>query len=130
MTVEQDDFDFALDEPDNPLVEGEEEYSVRLIYKVNANNPEHARTRFIQMLNQFGMNTWIYRVTHVATEEEFLVQEGAVMHPEEFAAQMAAEAAAEEDEGEEDEGEDKNDIEVDSEFETVDAEIVDTDGRT
>lgn len=89
-------------EPDNPLIEGDTEFRVRLIYKVNANNPEHARTRFISVLNEFGLNTWVYRVDNLETEEEFLVQEGNVMMPEEYAeAVAAAEAEADAEEADE-----------------------------
>lgn len=79
--------------PDNPLVDGENEYGVRLVFRVNANNPEHARTRFIAMLNEFGMNAWTYRVTDTDSGDEWLVSDGEALTPEEFAARE------EEDEG-------------------------------
>ena len=74
-------------EPDisNPLIDGDRDYSVRLTYRVKADSPEHARTRFIAMVNEFGMNTWTYRVVDVETDDDFLVQDGVVMTPQEFA---------------------------------------------
>jgi hypothetical protein len=81
-------------EPENPLLEGDSEYSVRLVFRVKANDPEHARTRFISMLNEFGMNVWTYRVTDTDNEDEFLVKDGEVLTPEEFAAQESEDEAA------------------------------------
>lgn len=81
--------------PDNPLVDGDTEYSVRLIFRVNANDPEHARTRFIAMMNEFGMNTWTYRVTETETGDEWLVRDGDVLTPEEFAEREAEEEGIE-----------------------------------
>lgn len=94
--TETTDLTFDLDEPENPLIDGDTEYSVRLVFRVNANDPEHARTRFIAMLNQFGMNAWTYRVTEVETETEFLVQDGEILTPEEFAALEDEDAAHQE----------------------------------
>ena len=99
MTTTAEDFgiDIDVDPPDNPLVDGDKEYSVRLIFKVNADNPEHARTRFIAVLNEHGMNAWTYRVTDVETDEDFMVQDGAVLTPAAY-----VEAVENEDEDEDD----------------------------
>lgn len=84
-------------EADNPLVEGDTLYTVRLVFQVSANSPEHARGRFIAQLNEFGLNTWTYRVTESlgAEDNEFFVRDGEVMTPEEFAAKEEAEENAE-----------------------------------
>ena len=85
----------TIPEPDNPLVDGDHEYSVRLVFRVNANNPEHARTRFIALLGIHGMDAWTYRVTESATDDDFLVQRGEVLTPEEFAEREAEEEGIE-----------------------------------
>lgn len=83
--------DVEIDIPSNPLVDGDRDYSVRLTYRVKADDPEHARTRFIAMLNEFGLNTWTYRVIDVETDDDFLVQDGVVMTPQEFAERVGDE---------------------------------------
>lgn len=73
-------------EIENPLIDGDTEYTVRLVIKVNAFDPEHARNRFIAQVNEFGMNNWTYQVSNEA-DQLFLVQGGEVLTPEEFADQ-------------------------------------------
>lgn len=81
-------------EVENPLVEGNAEYTVRLVIKVNAFDPEHARNRFVAQVNEYGLNNWTYQVT-TDTDQLFLVQGGDVFTPEEFADQAeSAEALA------------------------------------
>jgi hypothetical protein len=84
-----DDQDYEIE---NPLIEGDSEYTVRLVIKVNAFDPEHARNRFIAKVNEFGLNSWTYQVT-TDTDQLFLVQHGDVLTPQEFAEQTESEDA-------------------------------------